>query len=265
MLLPAGTCPRSVTIPPAEGGLSEQAGCTVPKNNAGRPLDAANAILSSLPHDQFEMLLPYMTRETFAQGVVLVEAGDEIDFVYFPHKGVVSLLSVLKDGRAVEIATAGQEGVVGAMAGLGFLTSFVRVVVQLPLEATRVPASRFRKAAARSDVVRSLCLRYNESLFSQTRIAAACNAVHLIEARFCRWLLQTSNRAGTKTVTLTQELVAELMGVRRTSITEVASKLQAAGVVHYSRGVINILDATALERLSCECYSLQLDQSEALR
>ena len=89
--------------------------------------------------------------------------------------------------------------------------------------------------------------------------------MHLIEARFCRWLLQTANRAGTKTVNLTQELVAELMGVRRTSITEVATKLQAAGVVHYSRGVINILDATALEKLSCECYSLQRDQAEALR
>ena len=235
------------------------------KNNLGRSSASANAILSSLPHDQFELLSPYMTRETFDQGVVLVEAGDEIDFVYFPHKGVVSLLSVLKDGRAVEIATAGQDGVIGAMTGLGFLTSLVRVVVQLPLEATKVPASRFRTATARSDAMRGLCLRYNESLFSQARITAACNAVHVIEARFCRWLLQTANRADTKTVNLTQELVAELMGVRRTSITEVATKLQAAGVVHYSRGVINILDAAALEKLSCECYSLQLDQSEALR
>jgi len=206
-----------------------------------------------------------MTRETFEQGVVLVEAGDEIDFVYFPHKGVVSLLSVLKDGRAVEIATVGQDGVIGAMTGLGFLTSFVRVVVQLPLEATKIPANRFRRATARSDAMQGLCLRYNEALFSQARISAACNAVHLIEARFCRWLLQTANRAGTKTVNLTQEFVAELMGVRRTSITEVATKLQAAGVVHYSRGVINILDPTALEKMSCECYSLQRDQAEALR
>lgn len=235
------------------------------KNNVGRPLAPANAILSSFPHDQFELLSPYMTRETFEQGVVLVEAGDEIDFVYFPHKGVVSLLSVLKDGRAVEIATVGQDGVIGAMTGLGFLTSFVRVVVQLPLEATKIPANRFRRATARSDAMQGLCLRYNEALFSQARISAACNAVHLIEARFCRWLLQTANRAGTKTVNLTQEFVAELMGVRRTSITEVATKLQAAGVVHYSRGVINILDPTALEKMSCECYSLQRDQAEALR
>jgi CRP-like cAMP-binding protein len=237
----------------------------VQKNNVGRSLAPTNAILSSFPHDQFELLSPYMTRETFEQGVVLVEAGDEIDFVYFPYQGVVSLLSVLKDGRAVEIATVGQDGVIGAMTGLGFLTSFVRVVVQLPLEATKIPANRFRRATTRSDAMRGLCLRYNEVLFSQARISAACNAVHLIEARFCRWLLQTANRAGTKTVNLTQELVAELMGVRRTSITEVATKLQAAGVVHYSRGVINILDATALEKLSCECYSLQRDQAEALR
>jgi CRP-like cAMP-binding protein len=211
------------------------------------------------------MLSPHMTSESLEQGVVLVEAGDELDFVYFPHNGMLSLLSVLKDGRAIETATVGREGVVGAMSGLGFYTSFVRVVVQLPLEMTKIPVSRFRKATARSDTVRDLCIRYNEVLFSQARVTAACNALHLIEARFCRWLLQTADRAGTDTINLTQEFMAEMLGVRRTSVTEVARKVQASGGIHYSRGVINILDRSALEKLSCECYFTLLEQSQALR
>jgi CRP-like cAMP-binding protein len=137
----------------------------VQKSSSARPPSLANKILSSLPHDQFEMLSPHMTSEFLEQGVVLIEAGDELDFVYFPHNGMLSLLSVLKDGRAIETATVGREGAVGAMSGLGFYTSLVRVVVQLPLDLTKIPVGRFRKAAARSDTVRNLCIQYNEVLF----------------------------------------------------------------------------------------------------
>jgi CRP-like cAMP-binding protein len=237
----------------------------VQKNNSGGPLASANKILSSLPHDQFEMLSPHMESGLLEQGAVLIEAGDEIDFVYFPHNGMLSLLSVLKDGRAVETATVGREGVVGAMAGLGLYKSLLRAVVQLPLEVTKIPASSFRKAAACSDAVRNLCIRYNEVILSQAAITAACNAVHVIEARFCRWLLQSADHAGSNTVTLTQEFLAEMLGVRRTSVTEVAIKIQAAGIIEYSRGVITILDRRALELLSCECYSTLLEQAAALR
>jgi CRP-like cAMP-binding protein len=237
----------------------------VQKKNPGRSLASANKILSSLPHDQFEMLSPDMESGSLEQGVVLIEAGDEIDFVYFPHNGMLSLLSVLKDGRAVETAMVGREGVVGAMAGLGLYKSLLRAVVQLPLDVTKIPARSFRKAAARSDAVRNLCIRYNEVILSQAAITAACNAVHFIEARFCRWLLQSADHAGSNTVTLTQEFFAEMLGVRRTSVTDVASKIQAAGIIEYSRGVITILDRRALERLSCECYSTLLEQAAALR
>lgn len=235
------------------------------ERNAGAPAALANKLLSSLSLEQYEMLSPHMTSEVLEQNVVLVEAGDEIDYVYFPHDGMLSLLSVLKDGRAIETATVGREGVVGAMAGLGLYTSLVRVVVQLRSEVTKITASRFRKVVARSDAVRYLCIHYNETLLSQARVTAACNAVHTIEARFCRWLLQTSDRAGGNTINLTQEFLAEMLGVRRTSVTEVANKVQDAGVIHYSRGVINILDRAALEKMSCECYSTLLDQSAALR
>jgi len=173
---------------------------------------------------------------------VLFESGDEVDQVYFPHYGMLSLLAVLRDGKAIETATVGREGVVGAMAGLGLYKSLVRVVVQMPVACSRIAATHFRTVAASSDPVRNLCVRYNEVLLSQARVTAACNALHSIEARFCRWLLQSADRAANDTVALTQEFLAEMLGVRRTSVTEVASKVQNAGAITYSRGVIRILD-----------------------
>ena len=176
----------------------------------------------------------------------------------------LSLLAVLRDGKAIETATVGREGVVGAMAGLGLYKSLVRVVVQMPMACSKIAAPHFRSAAAASDSIRNLCIRYNEVLLSQARVTAACNALHSIEARFCRWLLQSADRAASDTVPLTQEFLAEMLGVRRTSVTEVASKVQAAGAIIYSRGVIKILDRPALLRMSCECYETLLDQSAAL-
>src|SRR5258708_37800842 len=165
-----------------------------------------------------------------------MEAGNECGQIYFPHYGMLSLLAVLRDGKAIETATVGREGVVGAMAGLGLYRSLVRVVVQMPLAAcSRIAASHFRTVAADSEPVRNLCIRYNEVLLSQARVTAACNALHSIESRFCRWLLQSADRAASDTVTLTQEFLAEMLGVRRTSVTEVASKVQNSGAITYSR------------------------------
>jgi CRP-like cAMP-binding protein len=195
---------------------------------------------------------------------VLNETGNEVDQVYFPHSGMLSLLAVLRNGKAIETATVGREGVVGAMAGLGLYKSLVRVVVQMPVACSKIAATHFRTVAATSDVVRNLCIRYNEVLLSQARVTAACNALHSIEARFCRWLLQSADRADGDIVNLTQELLAEMLGVRRTSVTEVASKVQSTGAITYSRGVIRILDRDALLRMSCECYETLLDQSALL-
>ena len=220
----------------------------VPASNAGRPLD--NKLLAALPRDHFDRLLPYLSTVSLPQGLVLYEAGDEVDQVYFPHYGMLSLLAVLRDGKAIETATVGREGVVGAMAGLGLYKSLVRVVVQMPLAVSKIAATHFRTVAGGSDVVRNLCVRYNEVLLSQARVTAACNALHPIEARFCRWLLQSADRSASDTVALTQEFLAEMLGVRRTSVTEVASRVQSAGVITYSRGVIKILDRPALMRMS---------------
>jgi len=231
-------------------------------SNTGFPLD--NILLAALPRDHFERLLPHLSTVTFPQGLVLFEAGDEVDQIYFPHYGMLSLLAVLRDGKAIETATVGREGVVGAMAGLGLYRSLVRVVAQMPVACSRIAATHFRSVAAASEPIRNLCIRYNEVLLSQARITAACNALHPIEARFCRWLLQSADRAASDTIALTQEFLAEMLGVRRTSVTEVASKVQSSGVITYSRGVIKILDRPALQRMSCECYETLLEQSAAL-
>lgn len=220
--------------------------------NPGIPLD--NKLLSGLPRVQMDLLAPYFVTKELAQGVVLVEAGEEFGEVYFPHSGMLSLLVVMSDGKAIEVATVGREGVVGAMAGLGLYKSSVRVVVQLPMAVTKIAAPQFRKAVDNSAAVRDLCIRYNEVLLLQARVTAACNAVHPVESRFCRWLLQSADRAESDTVQLTQEFLSEMLGVRRTSVTDVASHIQKLGAIAYSRGVIKIIDRKALESLSCECY-----------
>jgi CRP-like cAMP-binding protein len=234
----------------------------VPVPNLGFALD--NKLLASLPRDHFDRLLSHLSAVQLPQGQVLYESGDEVDQVYFPHYGMLSLLTVLRDGKAIETATVGREGVVGAMAGLGLYKSLVRVVVQMPVGCGKIAATHFRTIVATSDPVRNLCIRYNEVLLSQARVTAACNALHSIEARFCRWLLQSADRAASDTIGLTQEFLAEMLGVRRTSVTEVASKVQSAGAITYSRGVIKILDRPALLRMSCECYQTLLDQSALL-
>jgi CRP-like cAMP-binding protein len=223
-----------------------------------------NKLLAALPRSQLNLLVPHLTMTTLAQGTVVYETGDEVDQVYFAHNGMFSLLAVMRDGKAIETATVGREGVVGAMAGLGLYTSLVRVVVQLPLVATKISSAQFRKAVTASEAIRDLSVHYNEVLLTQARITAACNALHPVEARFCRWLLQSADRAASDTVTLTQELLAEMLGVRRTSVTEVAGKMQHEGVITYSRGVIKIVDRTGLERLSCECYQTLIDHSATL-
>lgn len=213
-----------------------------------------NRLLASLPRADFNAIQKHLSLAALEQGTQLLVPGDEVDTVYFPVSGMLSLLVVMGDGRAIETATVGREGAVGAMAGLGLYVSRVKVVVQLPTTLARIQASQFRKATAASAALRELCCGYNEQLLTQARITAACNALHQVDARFCRWLLQTADRAESDTMALTQELLSQMLGVRRTSVTEVAGKLQAEGLISYSRGIIRILDRAGLEARSCECY-----------
>jgi CRP-like cAMP-binding protein len=227
------------------------------------PLD--NKLLSALPRAQYNLLAPHLAIVSLPLGTVLREPGDEVDHVYFPHSGMLSLLAVMRDGRGIETATVGREGVVGAMAGLRPYKSRVRVVVQMPTHASKIASHRFRTMVATSEQLRSLCIEYNEALLSQARVIAACNALHSVEARFCRWLLQSADRANSDTVALTQEFLAEMLGVRRTSVTAVAKTLHDQGVINYSHGVIHIQDRHKLEQMSCECYQTLLEQSSVLQ
>jgi CRP-like cAMP-binding protein len=213
-----------------------------------------NKLLAKLSRDDFVLLAPHFVAEQLAQGTILTEANDEIDQVYFPLEGMISLVIVMRDGKAIETGTVGRDGVFGAAAGFGLYKSRVRSIAQVKSSALRIAASQFRKAVAISKGLTRLCIRDNEMLLAQARVTAACNALHTVESRFARWLMQTSTVIESDTITLTQEFLSEMLGVRRTSVTNVASKLQADGAISYTRGVIRIIDRKLLEEICCECF-----------
>jgi CRP-like cAMP-binding protein len=221
----------------------------------------SNKLLASLPHEDFQLLIPHLSSVQLARGTVLAEPGGEVNHAYFPLSGMVSLVVIMRDGKAVETATVGREGVVGAMSGIGLHISQVRAIAQLPVLARKIASTELRKAVSSSRAIAHLCLNYNEVLLTQTQINVACNALHQVEARFCRCLLQTRDRAESDTIMLTQEFLAEMIGVRRTSVTEVASKRQAAGAISNSRGLIKIVDLDALRAMACECYETLREHS----
>lgn len=223
-----------------------------------------NRLLAALPQPDFALIARHLVTASMPAGQILNEADDNMQQVYFPLKGMLSLLAVLKNGKAIETATVGREGAVNAMAGLGLRTSGVRVVVQLPLEVAIISAPHFEDAAARSVSIQNMCIRYNEVLLTQARVTAVCNSIHPVEERFCRWLLQSADRAESNTIHLTQELLSEMLCVRRTSITQVAQKIQDTGAITYSRGVIEILNRPLLMKLCCECYQTLADRAAAL-
>jgi CRP-like cAMP-binding protein len=223
------------------------------------PLD--NKLLASLPRSDFDALTQRSNVVDLSQGIIICEAGDEASEILFPLSGMISLVVVMRNGKAIETATVGKEGVVSAMAGLGIYVSQVRAVVQISGAALKIHAAQFRKLVAASPAIADLCIRYNETLLVQARITAACNALHPVEARFCRWLLQTGDRAGPDKITLTQEFLSEMLGVRRTSVTDVARRMAEAGIITYSRGVITVLDRDRLKKRSCECYETLREQA----
>lgn len=214
----------------------------------------SNRLLNGLPRPDSRALAPLLTIVDLAQGVVISPSGEEAKFAFFPLGGMVSLVMVMRDGRAIETATVGREGGVGLMSAFGTHHSLVRAIIQLPTVAARVPVRVFRTFAAAHPAIGAMALAYNEALLKQATVTAACNGLHHVEARFCRWILQTCDCAESDVIRLTQEFLSEMLGVRRTSVTEVASRLQALGVISYARGVITVLDFAALKKISCECY-----------
>ena len=213
-----------------------------------------NRLLSVLPAADLALLSPHLEDVHIEQGVILQEAGDPIQQVYFPLNGMISLLAVMREGNGVETATIGREGAVGVTAGLGSHRSPSRAVMQVEGDVSQISPAKFRAAVGRSDALRELVVRYNDVQLALVQQTAGCNALHHVEQRLCRWLLQTRDRCESDAVPLTQEFLSEMLGVQRTSVTAIARSLQSTGLIKYRRGRIDIIDREGIERKSCECY-----------
>lgn len=225
--------------------------------------EARNHLLSTLPPEEYARLEPFLKEYPLKQGTILNEQGETIDHVFFPHSGMVSIVIVLADGeKSVETATVGREGAVGAVAGLGQRRATARAIVQVAGNAARIPARALQNAVRESPVLRDFVVRYQEMLLHQAQQSTACNALHDARMRLCRWLLQTHDRLDTDVVALTQEFLAQMLGVRRTTVTELARGLQKKGLVRYKRGKIEILDRDGLEDCACECYASLREQAD---
>jgi CRP-like cAMP-binding protein len=215
-----------------------------------------NRLLAALGPEHIGLLAPQLSEVELEQGAMLQEQGERIERVYFPHSGMISLVAVMQQGNAVETATVGREGAVGAMSGLGPRHAFTRAVVQMPGMASQIATGKFQAIVRQSTAIRDIVVHYNEILLAQVQQSAACNALHEAEARFCRWLLQSRDRSDSDVVPITQEFLAQMLGVRRTTVTLVAQSLQDDGLLRYRRGRIEIIDRPGLEARACECYSV---------
>lgn len=220
------------------------------------PAAFENRLLAALLRKDYERLGPHLEHVRLVQGKILYGASDTIRYAYFLTGGMVSLLSISEDGRTIEVGAVGKEGMVGIPSVLGFDTSPYLVMVQLPCTAMRVRADVLKGEFGRGGHVQSLLLRFTHTLLTQISQSAACNAFHRVEERLCRWLLASHDRAQSDTFQLTQEFLAQMMGVPRTSVTMIAGKLQRAGLISYRRGRIRIIDRQGLELTSCECYRI---------
>lgn len=185
---------------------------------------------------------------------MLYDPGDQIETIYFPHDCVISLMTLMENGAAIESAAVGREGALGLMAAVVPRQSLSRAIVQAPGFASRVGANLLHDLSPRLPALRGLIDRHNEALFGHAIQSVACNALHAVEARFCRWLLSCQDRVDADTVHLTQELLADMLGVQRTTVTAVAGSLQNKGLIRYRRGVVDILNRGGLEAIACECY-----------
>jgi CRP-like cAMP-binding protein len=215
-----------------------------------------NFLLAVLPESSMRELLPALERVELPLGMSVYESGDKQGYVYFPTDGIVSLLYVLEDGASAEIAVVGREGLVGISLFMGGESTPSRAVVQSSGHALRVRAGFLQSRFARDLDLQHLLLRYTQALITQMTQTAVCNRHHSVDQQLSRWLLLSLDRLPASDVAMTQELIANMLGVRREGVTEAAGKLQADGLIRYSRGHIHVVDRNGLERRVCECYSV---------
>lgn len=228
----------------------------------GNPRD--NRLLAALPSDDWIRLAPHLKPAPMHLGAAVYESGGAQDYVYFPTTAIVSLLYVLADGASAEIAVVGLEGLVGVALFMGGETTPSRAVVSSAGWAFRLRGQLLKDEFQRGGAMQHLLLRYTQTLLTQMAQTAVCNRHHSIDQQLCRWLLLSLDRLPSSDVTMTQELIASMLGVRREGVTEAAGKLQAAGLIQYQRGQISVLDRGGLESRCCECYAVVKRESDRL-
>jgi CRP-like cAMP-binding protein len=227
-----------------------------------RPTD--NHLLAALSSAALERLLPYLEAVEMPLGEVLYESGDVLLHVYFPVDCIVSLLYVLADGSSAEIAIVGNDGLIGIALFMGGETTLNRAVVRSAGHAYRLSGQRLKDEFHRNDSLHHLFLRYTQALITQMAQTAVCNRHHAVDQQLCRWLLLSIDRLSSNQLQMTQELIANMLGVRREGVTEAAGKLQRLGIIHYHRGHIEVLDRLKLEALCCECYAVVKKETQRL-
>lgn len=223
-----------------------------------------NHLLAALRPEVQERVFPHLELVEMELGKVLYESGDALRHVYFPTDCIISMLYVMESGASAEISVVGNEGLLGIALFMGGESTPSRAIVQSAGHAYRMLGHRIKDEFARHGEVLMLLLRYTQSLITQMAQTAVCNRHHSIDRQLCRWLLLSMDRLPTNRLTMTQELIANMLGVRREGVTEAAGKLQKLGAIAYQRGHINVLDRPMLESLCCECYAVVKKETDRL-
>ncbi len=238
-------------------------GKTVPLDRVIHPKEQ-NHILASLPASAFERMAPQLKFVPMELGKVLYESGDALRYVYFPTDCIVSLLYVLQNGSSAEISVVGNEGLIGIALFMGGETTPSRAIVQSAGHAYRLPGQLLKDEFHRDPDTQLLLLRYTQALITQMAQTAVCNRHHSVDQQLCRWLLLSLDRLTSNQLTMTQELIANMLGVRREGVTEAAGKLQKLGIIRYNRGKITVIDRPKLESRCCECYAVVKKETDRL-
>ena len=223
-----------------------------------------NHLLAALPAAEREQVYPHLQLVEMPLGKVVYEPGDVLRYAYFPTDCIVSLLYVLEDGASTEISIVGNDGLIGIALFMGGETSPRRAVVQSAGYAYRMLGKTLNELFHRNETIRLLLLRYTQALITQMAQTVVCNRHHSVDQQLCRWLLLSLDRLPSNELTITHDLIASMLGIRREGVTEAVNKLQRVGVINHSRGHITVLDRPALERLTCECYSMVKRETDRL-
>jgi len=226
--------------------------------------ETGNSLLDNLAATDFALIEPYLSEKFIERDATIHDPGDRIDTIYFPSGAVLSVITLMEDGRGVESSTIGRESAHGLLSAFGTHKAHNRVICQIPGHSLFLPVGRLREATAKSVSLIDALIRHAQGNAAQVEQSVACNALHAVEERLCRWILMSADRGDGRIVSLTQEYLAIMLGVQRTTVTSAARTLQAAGLITYARGTIEIVNRKGLEEAVCECYGVVRQKFSAL-